>query len=369
MKTSVINKLNEIFMVSHHNHNTIAPMEGLRAFAAFLVFLVHFAAQSQVWVPNSSFTAEIIFNLRFIGATGVDLFFVLSGYLIYGMLIRKSVKLNTYIYRRVKRIYPAFLCVMIIYFILSFLFPSESKLPTNGYDVFVYLIQCFLLLPGVFDISPLFSVAWTLSYELLFYIVTPFFVLLLNLRKRSPILRITLLLILSILGFYISYENTSHIQFLMFIAGMILYEFRELNIEAPWIKAHILLPLTIVLMLIVRHAFDFKFTWLLTLIMFFGYSLTCLNGFNIKTKFGAFFSQLPFRWLGNMSYSYYLIHGLTLKFLFLILAVFMSPNGQSEWVFYAFIIPFFLVTLFVSFLLFFFIEKRFSFGKTKYASK
>jgi peptidoglycan/LPS O-acetylase OafA/YrhL len=369
MRVDITNKLNDVFMVSHHNHNTIAPMEGLRAFAAFMVFLVHFSAQSQVWIPNNSITFEIIFNLRFVGATGVDLFFVLSGFLIYGMLIRKSVQLPTYIYRRVKRIYPAFLCVMLIYLILSYVFPAESKLPLQSYDAFVYLLQCFLLLPGVFDIEPLFSVAWTLSYELFFYIITPFIILLLKLRNWTPKYRIAFLLIVSLLGFYLSYENTSHIQFLMFLSGMILYELRALSVKAKWLKAHLVLPLTIVLMLVVRHGFETKFTWLLTLIMFVGYGLTCLNGFNVKTAFGAFFSKLPLRWLGNMSYSYYLIHGLTLKFLFMLLAMLITPDGESTWVFYTFMIPFFIITLLTSFILFFFIEKRFSFGKSKYASK
>ena len=97
-------RLDSVFMVSHHNHGTIKPMEGLRGFAAFMVFVVHFAAQSQSWVSEDSFTFDLIFYLRFLGATGVDLFFILSGFLIYGMLIKRSVNYKTYAKRRIKRI-------------------------------------------------------------------------------------------------------------------------------------------------------------------------------------------------------------------------------------------------------------------------
>src|SRR5207302_2806734 len=45
---------------------------------------------------------------------------------------------------------------------------------------------------------------------------------------------------------------------------------------------------------------------------------------------GRIFSWRPIRWLGNMSYSYYLIHGLALKGFFLVLTVLLpSSNGNS----------------------------------------
>lgn len=365
MSESILKKLNDIFMISHHKHNIIAPMEGMRAFAAFMVFLVHFAAQSQVWVTHNTVTADIIFYLRFIGATGVDLFFVLSGFLIYGMLIRKEIKLSTYVYRRLKRIYPAFLLVLFLYLILSLIFPSESKLPDTLYNTIIYIIQCALLLPGIFDIRPIFSVAWTLSYELFFYISTPILILLLGLRNWSKQQRVLLLILLAIMGFIICWDNVKHIELLMFISGMLLFELQEIKINPKWNKAHFILPLTIILMIYIRHAFDFKFTWLITLIMFFGYGLVCLDTFRQDSKLGKFFSILPLRWYGNMSYSYYLIHGLTLKFLFLILAIIIPPQGQDTWVFYVLLIPCFVGTLTVSFILFYFIEKPYSFGKKK----
>jgi len=347
-------------MISHHKHKVIAPMEGLRAFAAFLVFLCHYAAQSQAWIPADSITSALILNIRFVGASGVDLFFILSGYLIYGMLIKKSVSLNTYIYRRVNRIYPTFLVMMVVYIALSLLVPSENKIPSELGAGGLFIVQSLLLLPGVFDLKPLITVAWTLSYEMFFYILIPFIILVFNLREKSQKQRMFFLICWAVLGFSVGFFWSHHVEMLLFISGMILFEIRLKGDKLSWRYAHLIFPITFILMMIVRHSFDFYFDWLLAVIMFFGYGLACFSAFDDNSKMGVLFSKLPLRWLGNMSYSYYLIHGLTLKFLFMVLAFMFPPEGNAAWVFYICLVPFFICTLFASVFLFYFIEKPFS---------
>jgi exopolysaccharide production protein ExoZ len=61
-------------------HN-VRPMEGLRGFAVGLVFLVHFVTLGRPWIPDASLSLLLANALHTIGHTGVDLFFVLSGYL------------------------------------------------------------------------------------------------------------------------------------------------------------------------------------------------------------------------------------------------------------------------------------------------
>ncbi|NVK55937.1 MAG: acyltransferase [Alteromonadaceae bacterium] len=357
---SIKNQLNDVFLVSHHKHNTIAPMEGLRGFAAFLVFVVHYAAQSQVWVDKTSFTADVIFYLRFLGATGVDLFFVISGFLIYGMLTKKSVKYRVYAYRRIKRIYPAFLAVMLLYLILSFLFPDESKIPNDFTDGTIYVVQCLLLLPGLFDIQPIMSVAWTLSYEMFFYLLVPVVLLVFNLRQWRMLHRVLFLAAIAIGLYTYNFYAELHIEMLMFISGMLLYEAYTKDIRLSWNKAHIVLPVTFGLMILSRYVFTTDYVLVVTGIMFFGYALVCLDVFRGESALARFFKRSGMRWYGNMSYSYYLLHGLTLKFLFLVLAYFLPPSKDDTWVFYIFCAPFFFFTLFTSSILFFVIEKPFS---------
>ena len=68
----------------------------------------------------------------------------------------------------------------------------------------------------------------------------------------------------------------------------------------------------------------------------------------------------PIRWLGNMSYSYYLIHGLTLKACFMFLALIEAPYKQFDTIFWLAMPILFLATLISAFILFILVEKPFS---------
>ena len=72
------------------------------------------------------------------------------------------------------------------------------------------------------------------------------------------------------------------------------------------------------------------------------------------------FSWTPLRWLGNMSYSYYLIHGLTLKAAFKVVAVILPATAGGAWVFWALLAPAFGLTLLTSAALFLAVEQPLS---------
>src|SRR5262249_17048660 len=71
-------------------------------------------------------------------------------------------------------------------------------------------------------------------------------------------------------------------------------------------------------------------------------------------------SWAPLRWLGNMSYSYYLIHGLTLKAVSLVLFRFFAPSGHSPILFSCMFGVGLLATLLSSTALFVLVEKPLS---------
>ena len=56
------------------SRDNLRPMEGLRGFAVFMVFLVHFVTLSEAWMPSQSISAKIAYDLHKIGNSGVDLF-------------------------------------------------------------------------------------------------------------------------------------------------------------------------------------------------------------------------------------------------------------------------------------------------------
>ncbi|HEY2847883.1 MAG TPA: acyltransferase family protein, partial [Pyrinomonadaceae bacterium] len=68
----------------------VRPMEGLRGLAVSLVFLVHYVALIRPWIEGHPLLDQVADGMHTIGNTGVDLFFVLSGYLIYGILLKKQ---------------------------------------------------------------------------------------------------------------------------------------------------------------------------------------------------------------------------------------------------------------------------------------
>src|ERR1041385_8351645 len=113
---------------SDNDPSRLIPMEGLRGLAVLLVFFVHFHGLFGSYLAQGS----TLFNVsRFgglIGHSGVDLFFVISGYLIYGYLLRRPITYSRFMRRRVERIFPAFLCVFVIYLVLSVVFPSQNKI-------------------------------------------------------------------------------------------------------------------------------------------------------------------------------------------------------------------------------------------------
>src|ERR1700758_1699513 len=98
----------------------ILPLEGMRGVAALMVFFVHFYALLGLYArPDSRLKAATNFA-GFIGNAGVDIFFVISGFLMYGVVMKKPTPILTYLGRRVKRLYPVYLFVLLAYVILSY---------------------------------------------------------------------------------------------------------------------------------------------------------------------------------------------------------------------------------------------------------
>ncbi len=115
------------------------------------------------------------------GWIGVDLFFVLSGYLIGGQLLaslarEQSIKLGRFFTRRVLRIMPAYFVILAVYFLL----PLWREYPDMAQPLWKFLLSVQnIALHG----GSAFSHAWSLAVEDQFYLCLPFILLFVN---RSP---------------------------------------------------------------------------------------------------------------------------------------------------------------------------------------
>ncbi|MCC6536976.1 MAG: acyltransferase [Bryobacterales bacterium] len=345
-------------------HN-VRPMEGLRGLAVFLVFLVHYVTLVQPWLGASTTLRAMADTLHAMGNLGVDLFFVLSGYLIYGSLMERPQPFLKFISRRLERLYPAFIPVFVTYVVLSWLFPAESKVPREAWAATLYLAQNFFLLPGLFPIEPMITVAWSLSYEMFYYLLIPVVIAVLRLRERSARWRIAFF-VMAALSFAICCAAIggwlgTDVRLIMFVSGILLHEAMQLR-GAPAPSSSIgLLALAAALAampLPLQGNVGFAVKICILFVAFFVLCLACFRTPHGWLAVG--FSWTPARWLGNMSYSYYLLHGLILKGAFWMFARLVPAGDYGSGLFWVLLPLMFGTTLAPSAALFIGVERPFS---------
>jgi len=341
-------------------HN-VRPLEGLRGFAVSLVFLVHYITLVRPWLSGEGL---LVFSsaIHTMGNTGVDLFFVLSGYLIYGSLVSRPQDFFRFMSRRFVRIYPTFLAVFAIYLALSFVFPAENKIPSPIWQGLIYLVANVFLLPGIFPIEPVITVAWSLSYEMFYYLAIPLLIAVFKLRQRSSAWRVWFFSAAAAVTIIYCAIFGGHDRLIMFIAGVLLHEAHESR-RIPSQSGFIgLLALTIGLVSTLLPIPGPVGSAIKVGILFCSFFFLCLACFrDSSAPLPHAFSWTPLRWLGNMSYSYYLLHGLTLKAAFLVLSVILPKSAiHSDLIFWELLPVMFALTLISSTFLFLAVERPFS---------
>lgn len=385
---ALVNRVGSLYE-GPNSPSRIVPMEGIRGLAVALVFFVHFHALFRTYLSDHSVLFALSEYMGIIGHAGVDLFFVLSGYLIYGIILRRPVGYFKFVRRRAERIYPAFLAVFVIYIVLSYLFPEKSRIPGDFKDAVAYLTTNVLLLPGMVDVRPMITVAWSLSYEFFFYLLLPLFVLIARVRAWSQKSRV-----LAFVGIYLIYlaysflMPYSRVRLLMFVTGILLYELvqstsRVRDGMARREKTAVLLLVLVLGFTYVLHKWTVWFAGIpgLTsgqtvtagvpvnqgpyrvLLLSIGCFLFVLAAIAYEGFLSRWLSWSPLRYLGNMSYSYYLIHGLALQGVMLIAYRLVPPVGHSPLLFSGLLLAGFLATWIASTALYLAVEKPLSFAR------
>ena len=149
-----------------------AEIDGLRAIAVISVIIYHL---NENWLPG--------------GFLGVDIFFVISGFLITGIIIteiqQNSFSFKQFYIRRIKRIYPAFITVIaLVSFIASaiFIYNDFNQLRKTIELATIFLSNFYLgLTQGYFDLSanenPVLHI-WSLAVEEQYYLIFPLILIL-----------------------------------------------------------------------------------------------------------------------------------------------------------------------------------------------
>lgn len=342
------------FELQDPQHARLLPMEGLRGLAVTLVFLQHYAVQSQLIGLSPGPASVFADAFRGYGNFGVELFFVLSGYLIYGTLIRRAPPFVAFMARRFQRIYPTFLVVFAFALALTILMPIPGKIPHDPWQAAGYIAANLALLPGLIPMVRIVDVAWSLSYEMFFYIVTAGVVLGTGMSTMRPGWRIVSLGLLTGAFILVSYAGISNfpVRMMPFFAGMLLAEGMGNRVPA-WVgwAAPVAGFVTLV-----THAVPGVTGELVQTVAFFLLCAVCFRG---AGNVSAWMTVAPLRWLGNMSYSYYLVHGFVVRIAMVMLAR-VLPFGMPDWAFWVLMPILYVATLLAASVLFLIVEKPIS---------
>jgi peptidoglycan/LPS O-acetylase OafA/YrhL len=160
----------------HERQSRIAPLDGWRTISVALVVFSHLATNSSIAVSVQGQLGRLFIMplLNECGSLGVEIFFVISGYVITGGLIREyegnhgQVSLRNFYLRRAFRILPP----LVIYVLVVVLLAELHVLPDQATKVaYALTFTCNLDLYGCGGWFG--GHTWSLSYEEQFYLVIP----------------------------------------------------------------------------------------------------------------------------------------------------------------------------------------------------
>jgi peptidoglycan/LPS O-acetylase OafA/YrhL len=170
----------------------IASLTGMRGLAAFLVFLFHYGQihpeiRLDLAVPVIGYILQ--FPLGF-GFAGVDIFFVLSGFLLTLPFARAAIQnergpsLPRYFKRRFLRVFPAYYAQLFLILLVGGWFWQWS--PQTIYTFIGHLLMFFHI--SWEPVEPMVGVWWTLPVEMGFYLLLPLLAPFLRPRRWVPVL-------------------------------------------------------------------------------------------------------------------------------------------------------------------------------------
>lgn len=165
----------------------LPALDGVRGLAILAVLLFHFVAPANPHGPIDRATTWLLSY----GALGVDLFFVLSGFLITGILYDSRTSpdyFRNFYMRRVLRIFPLYYGVLALVFFVVPAIPALhgteiARLRDDQAWAWLYGVNIFMAMHGGWGLSYI-EHFWSLAVEEQFYLVWPLVVWLLAARPR-----------------------------------------------------------------------------------------------------------------------------------------------------------------------------------------
>ncbi len=271
-----------------------------RGLAAVMV-VFHHVIPSLGFFQNKNY--QVLNYIGDVGKYGVDFFFVLSGFIItYSNLRKENNDVLIYLKNRIIRIYIPYIPISLAMLFLYNMLPQLSQVNRD-----ISILTSLTLFPSG---SPALAVAWTLTYEMLFYFL--FIICLIN-KKAWDIFAFIWVLSIILFNFSGIETNRAVINLLFsnynveFIIGYILGLLVLKKIRVNKYISFFLILITGLLFIEFKFIHKLSFNFLSNLLFtFFTFNLIYyyLTYHNLKLK-----RNNVFMIMGNATYSIYLIHG------------------------------------------------------------
>ena len=284
------------------------------------------------------------FNLPFFtnGYIGVDIFLVISGFLITGKIVESGYQLKNFYIKRITRLLPALTFNLAIfstlyYFVNKKIFTDINALEGIYASLQLTNIRLFAQANDYFttDILNPYQHLWSLGLEEQFYLLWPLLLIfLLKFTERNKV-KILLFLIILSLGSYLALSSPAFYYFPLtrfweLLAGGLLF-FTNQKIKERYKLSSRFIPLSLVLIVVITILpLPIKSAQLLALILatlylHLAYNSPALPGDNrITISISKVISKI-----GDMSYSLYLVHYLVLILVLKVLEINKLPLGLS----------------------------------------
>ncbi|PKL16798.1 MAG: hypothetical protein CVV49_14455 [Spirochaetae bacterium HGW-Spirochaetae-5] len=316
-------KLKKIF-VENASYNRLRPLDSLRGIAAIgVAFFWHYKHFDYAFFENNFAALPLysVFNWFYLyGWNLVDFFFVLSGFIfmhVYSkMIMYNRISERTFFILRLSRLYPLHVITLFTVAFLQYYryFTGMGFFQCEINDLYHFILNLLFIQGGFFEIGLSFNgPSWSLSCEIIAYIL--FFYVLKKNKKPLPVFVLFVFIGLSILQMQVNVPlfNISNAKMLVgFFIGCLAFVLNNHILKMSSRSKNILfgtiLLFTIIIgLMIYKTGFTKIFGQWDRVMPILVYPLLIISSLNILFL-NWIFSLKPLTYMGDLSYSIYLIH-------------------------------------------------------------